>query len=446
MKNFWKFLRENFNLNALYGVMLVLPLSLLLVFQGCLKDPNAIGLNLKGDDDLLNATFTDTVTLSAYSVLEDTLNTTNLVSNFLGFIRDPVFGLTSTGIFTQIVPNGNSVNFGDSPQLDSIVLTLRYASGFYGDTLNPFVVQVYRVTEDILSDKNYYQNHILAHSSNNLTYRSDFHLYPKPNSKVRLDTIVEAHARIRLDDELGNLLLRSSSEMLSNARFKNFFKGLYICAKPLSNNGSLVNFNLTSALSGIQLYYKNDTVARRFQFLMNNETIRISNYDHDYNSGDSYFVSQVIDNDSLLGKNMLYVQCMGGVKTKISFPNIKALKDRNIVINKAELVVTNIGDNSSFFPPPNRLNILRVDKQGEQSLLPDSYYAYWGGEYNEAKREYRFRITKYLQDIILKEDYESYVYLVSYRAAADAYRLILNGTQHDLSPTRLRLELYYTEY
>jgi len=444
MKNFWNSIRANFNFYLTYCLAFIVSFILLISYLGCQQDPGSLGII----DDLLNATYTDTITLVAYSVKEDTLNTRNLQSNFLGFIRDPVFGITSTGIFAQFIPTGNSVNFGANPQLDSIVLTFRYSGNFYGDTLNPFSIQIFRLTEDISSSQVYYQNRIFAHASQNLTYDYDYRLAPKPKSKVKLDSLIEAHVRIRLNDELGTLLLRNTSQMISNETFKSFFKGLYICAKPLANNGSLVSFDLTSALSGIQLYYKNDTISRQFQFLIKTgETVRVSSYEHGYESGDPNFVKQVLDKDTLLGTKMLYVQCMGGVKTKIFFPYIKEFKDKNVVINKAELVVTNIGEELNLFPPSNNLNIFRIDKNGEQQYLPDfGTSAYWGGSYNESTKEYRFRITRYIQDIILREDYEPFVYLVANRAASDANRLILSGTNPENPFTRLRLEVYYTEY
>ena len=444
MKNYWNSRRVNFKLRPFSFLTLFVSFVLLLSIKGCQEEPGSIGLDL--DRDLLNAVFTDTITLSAHSMLEDTLNTKNLQSNFLGFIRDPVFGITSTGIYAQLVPQGNSVNLGKNPQLDSVVLTLRYAGGIYGDTLNPFTIRVHRLTEDISSTTPYYQNYLFAHFSENLTYDYDFQFYPKPKAKVKLDTIVEAHARIRLSDELGNILLRNTAEMSSNERFKNFFKGLYICAKPLANNGSLVNFNLTSALSGVQLYYKNDTVANSFQFLIkSNETVRVSSYEHDYEAGSQNFVNQVIEKDSTFGRDMLYVQCMGGIKTKISFPHIKEFKDRNIVVNKAELVITNIGEDLNLFPQPNNLNLYKLGKEGEPQVLQDAGTTYWGGNYNEETKEYRFRITRYLQDIISNEDYEATIYLVANKRASDANRLILSGTNPTDVTSRLRLELYYTE-
>ncbi|MCL2167976.1 MAG: DUF4270 domain-containing protein [Lentimicrobiaceae bacterium] len=417
-------------------------------FQSCQKDISSIGLNLKDRDDLINAIFTDSISINAYSILEDTLNTKNLISNYLGFIKDPVFGTTTAGIYTQFIPQGSSVSLGEFPQLDSIVLTLRYSGGFFGDTLNPFSIKVYRITEDISSTKPYYQNNVFAHSDENLTYKSDFILFPKPTSNVMLDTFVVAHARIKLSDELGNLFLRNVSQMASNESFKSFFKGLYICAIPLANNGSLVNFNLTSEISGIQLYYKNDTIKRQLSFpVRSTETVRISTYQHEYKQGSAEFVNQVLQKDTTLGKDILYLQSMGGVKTKISFPNIKEFKDKNVVINKAELVITNIGEDLNLFPPPNRLNIQGIDKKGEITAIPDYNTSFWGGNYDETNKEYRFRITRYIQSILLRDEYQPYLYLVTDRAAADANRLLLNGTNPtNNSSSRLRLEIYYTEY
>ncbi|MCL1866985.1 MAG: DUF4270 domain-containing protein, partial [Oscillospiraceae bacterium] len=79
----------------------------------------------------------------------------------------------------------------------------------------------------------------------------------------------------------------------------------------------------------------------------------------------------------------LYVQCMGGVKTKISFPHIKEFKNRNVVINKAELVITNIGEDINLFPQPNNLNLYKLNTEGEPQALQDAGTTYWGGNYNE---------------------------------------------------------------
>jgi len=452
MKNFWNFRPVNFNVRLLQFLFPILFISLLFTFQSCNKEPGSIGTNLK--NDLKNAVFSDTITLSAHSIREDTLNTTNLNSNFLGYLVDEVFGTTTAGIYTQFIPNATSYSLGDLPTVDSIVLTLRYTGGFYGDTLNPFMIKVYRLTEDISSEKTYYQNNSIKYDSKNLTEIPEFILYPKPNTKIKVDSLVDAHLRIRLDTLLGKDIIakiKANNGQLPDAAFKEFFKGLYICPEPLANEGSLVSFSLTSIVSGIQLYYKNNNVPRKITFNISTRTkssIRVSTYDHfDYNNASQDFKNQVLEKDSLLGREILYVQSMGGVKTKISFPNLKALRDKRIVINKAELIITNFEDNVSKYPPPARLNLQAINEKKETIFLPDyTTLDYWGGGYDKTKQEYRFRITRYIQNIILKDNLEPYIYLVVDGAARNANRLLLHGTNPPDASKRLRLEIYYTEY
>ena len=400
-------------------------------------------------DDLLNAVLTDTVTLIAYSVEDDTLNTTGLVFNFLGTLKDNVFGTTTASIYTQLAPYGNNVSFGDSPKLDSVVLTLRYTGGFYGDTLNPFTIKVYELKEDISTTTTYYQHHSIEHFDNNLTY-SDFHLYPKPKTKIKVDTLTDAHIRIRLKDELGERFIRDAKDLATDETFLKYFKGLYISAEPFRNDGSLVNFSLTASLSGIQIYYheKDNDKPKQFSLNIKRTSIRFNSYKHNYETGSADFVSQVVEKDTLKGKQVLYLQSMGGIKTKITFPYLKTFKERKVVINKAELVITNIGESLDLYPMPAKLGIQAVDLSGKLVTIPDVLTGnsnYFGGSYDEKTKEYRFRITRYIQDVIQKNKYQPYIYLVPEGAAAYANRLILKGTDTK-EPSRLRLEIYYTEY
>jgi len=465
MKNFWNFRRANFKPHPFFYSFTFLLLSLMFFSQGCKKEINSIGLDLKDPNDLLNATFTDTVTLTAYSATslfwKDTLNTTGLIFNYLGCLTEEVFGTTTASIYTQLVPAGNNFNPGDSYKLDSIVLTLRYTGGFYGDTLNPLFINIYELKEDMVANKTYDQNNTIEHYAENLS-NSVFQFFPKPNTKAKVDTLLEAHLRIRLNDELGNRFLKDYKKMATDEDFKKFFKGLFIEAIPSRNHGCLVNFSLVNALSGIQLYYKDNDKAKQFSFIINNtNTVRFNNYKHNYEVGNANFVAQVLNNDTVKGEKMLYVQSMGGVKTKIAFPNIKALKEtnangKNRVINKAELVITNIGENMNLYPVPARLGIQAVKKtSGNPSAKPElvtildaltGNSSYFGGSYDEKTKEYRFRITRYIQDIIQKDNYQNYIYLVTEGAAAYPNRLVLNGTAPADISKRLRLEMYYTEY
>ncbi|MCL2435905.1 MAG: DUF4270 domain-containing protein [Lentimicrobiaceae bacterium] len=441
MKNFWNLHRANFNLRPLHVILLLL-LTTLLVSHGCRKEPSSIGLNLRDRDNLLNATFTDTTTLTAYSVVysdSDTMNTTNLRSSYLGYVKDPVFGTTTACIYAQFIPSSTVVNFGASRELDSIVLILRYSGGWYGDTLNPIRIKVYELEESLSTSTTYNKNSSVAYSSEEITYYPNIHMRFAPNTRIRIDSLLAPHIRIRLKNELGNRFLADSSTMRS-------FKGLYICAEAFQNNGSLVNFALTDPLTSIQLYYKNDSTSNQFKLTVPTTAVRFNTYQHDHKMGNTEFVNQVIYKDTLLGEKKLYAQGFGGVQTKITFPHLKALREKKMVVNKAELVITNIGEDLSVYPPPTRLTIRGVNPSGRFVFLPDDVDdTYFGGRYDETNKEYRFRITRYIQDIILRDRFEPFIYLVVRDAPINPHRLLFKGTDTLESP-RLRLELYYTEY
>ena len=65
-----------------------LLLALIVCLLSCKKEYNSIGLNM--EDDLMGTTM-ETFDVKAWSVLHDTLNTTNMSNQQLGELHDPVF-------------------------------------------------------------------------------------------------------------------------------------------------------------------------------------------------------------------------------------------------------------------------------------------------------------------------------------------------------------------
>ena len=63
--------------------------ALLSIFASCDNENSSIGLGLT---DQVGTDFTDTVSVTAYSMLEDTISTMNMSANLIGNIHDPVFG------------------------------------------------------------------------------------------------------------------------------------------------------------------------------------------------------------------------------------------------------------------------------------------------------------------------------------------------------------------
>ena len=70
----------------------ILAIIFALSLASCNKEPDLIGIDLLPDSDYLNLSFTDTSTIIAYTVREDSLRTDELSANLLGYMNDPVFG------------------------------------------------------------------------------------------------------------------------------------------------------------------------------------------------------------------------------------------------------------------------------------------------------------------------------------------------------------------
>ncbi|MCR4681359.1 MAG: DUF4270 domain-containing protein [Bacteroidales bacterium] len=427
---------------------------LVLFFSACNHEPSPIGLDLI---DQVGTEFSDTTSIVAYSCLEDTINTTKMSANVVGNIHDPIFGDSKASIYAQFALSGSSVNFGDNPVIDSVVLTLQLSS-YYGDTTSGVGIRVYQLTEGMSSQTHYYQNSTVAFNNTPLNYQlTNYTIAPK--TSVIVDTgEYTPHIRIRLSQAFGQYLLNNQSHMSSNSDFQSFFKGL--CISAISHTGStgyMLITNMTSSLSAITLYYHNSasSTTTKYNFVCNTECPRFTNFTHEYNrSSNADFNQEVLAGDHSLGAKTLFVQATGGVKTRITFPHLqeafKAL-DNRVVINRAELVITNVEPNEQFLVQPAALSIQGIEKNtGKILYLPDDevYTSsnYFGGVYNAERQEYRFRITEYVQNLILDNStLSNSINLVVKGSSVRANRLVFGGTGLT-DEKRLRLELSYTTY
>ncbi len=435
--------------------LLVIAALISLFFISCEDELTSLGLNLRDPNDLMGTSFMDSTTIIAQSIWDDSLTTKGLSSNVLGYVNDPTFGTTKADFYAQYLLSAKSVDFGTA-NLDSIVLCIRIG-GFFGDTTTALPIRVYELDEKMSSDSVYNANSTLDHKSTNLTYDPNYTLKPLPTTRVRIDTIsYDAHIRIRLSDAFGQYFLNHEADMQTDALFADLFKGLYVTVENPNGTGSLMYINLTSSLSKIAIYYKDENVRKEFALITSTSAVRFNHYEHNYTKATPHFFSEVINNvpfggNQHVGEEILYLQPTGGVKTKIQFPTIKnAFKDKKIVINRAELVITNISTDPTHFFIPALLTIQGVAKDGSICYIPDdSYYTssdYFGGTYNTTKKEYRIRITDYIQDLILRDNFQDYFYLMVSGSGVRGNRLIFGGTDPSDISSRLRLEISYTEY
>ena len=434
-------------------------LLFVVLLSSCNKDPYEIGIDLLPASDTLNCRTTDTCTVVSFAVKQDSVRTDHSSSLILGSIMDPVFGKLTSSFYTQLRLTEDAPYFGTSPTLDSLVMVLYYSS-YYGDTTTRQHIRVYELSENLSYDSIYFSSY--THATNQ-TILADEDFTPRYSDSVKIrNTKYPAQLRVNLSkmtNYLGNKLINAPSSALeTNEAFLKFFKGLYVTAEPVSNKGAIFNFSVSTRVSSLVAYYHNtsdpENDSLQFTMAMNSGCANFIHTDHNsYLDASQELKQQIMNHDSALGTEKLFLQGMGGVKMKVKLPNIKALqKGKFIVVNDAILEMKDDSPDSVFKPPVS-ISLVRQDSAGRIGYLPDEAEGteYFGGSYNATKHTYSFRITRHIQNIlrnVYKTTFDLYVNIKSpVKNFASPNRVVLTGTKPTEAAKygdRMKLKLTYT--
>lgn len=434
---------------------LLLALIVILVgFVSCKKVPQQIGNSLQPSGNYIKVEFTGDNDIIAEVNHVDSLSTKSASLSLLGSMNDPHFGSSDLSFYTQIGLSSNSVKWGEGAVVDSVVLQMMY-SGYYGDTTSSMTVRVYEVLEDMYADSSsYYSNTSLSYDE---TALANYTFVPRPKTKSNTDddSLTNAVLRIPIDKSLGERFINDeTTAFTSNAAFMSYFKGLYLSCEPTTSTGSICYFNLLNNKSHLRVYYHNNHDTLDYSFNVSNKYVRFNHFEHDYNTAQA----PITFNDTT-NNEYLYVQSTAGVRTRLIFPNIaKWAEDMNtnVLINEAKLVLTGVSDivngisnDTTLFTPPVQLVAVKANADGSYTLLPDQFVGtnYFGGYYDPDTDQVWFRISEYIQDLILAgSDADNYgIYIYTYSGSYNAKRWIFGGPDNEDSAKRVKLEIVYSQ-
>ncbi len=434
----------------------VFLLILIFFIDSCKKDPYQVGMNLLPPSDTLNIKTIDTVSIVAYSVIQDTVRTDEASYSIIGSIMDPIFGSTTAGFYMQYQLSAEAPEFGTNPRLDSVVLCIPYGS-IYGDTTARQHLKVYEIAQDFYYDTTYYSNHTLQTYSHLL---ADHSFVPARYDSLTIGGVKGLpHIRINLSQfstYFGNKILFAPSSVLStDANFILFMKGLYIESERAAYGGALLSFDPTNSYSEIVLYYHNSTDTNlSFVLSGTSGSARFNHFDHNnYADASPRLKQQVLQHDTVLGKQELYIQGLGGVRVKLHLPFLNnLLKGGKIAINSAVLTFKNAQTDTTLQPPVT-LSLLTVDSAGNVAFLPDESEGagYAGGSYHSDSRTYFFRIARYIQQVLDGKLKNTYLYLQANDPTASVLvtnRIMLTGTKPQLpaiKTDKISLKIIYTK-
>ena len=423
----------------------------LIAFASCKKLPD-IGSSLQPNSSFIKVAFSGKHDIVAETEHIDSLSTKASSLSLVGDLNDPIFGNSNLSFYTQLGLTSNSIKWDEGATTDSIVLQMIY-SGYYGDTLTPLTLKVYEVAESMSGDSmTYYSNTSFAHGEELANYT--FSPRPRTRGNIDDDSLTTAVVRIPIDNALGEKFISNESQFASNTAFMNYFNGLYVSCEPVSGTGSICYFNLLNTKSYLRIYYHSDNDTTFYDFNVSDKYIRFNHFDHDYTTAQAPIVF-----DDTTNSQYLYVQSTAGVRSRLTFPNITQwAKDMNtnVLINEAKLIMTGangmingVDNDTLMFSQPAQLVVVKAKEDGSYSILPDQLVgtAYYNGMYDPKTDQVWFRISEYVQDLVLADsDAENYgLFVYTYSGANNAKRWIFHGPDSQDTTSRVKLEIIYSQ-
>jgi len=413
----------------------LLLLSLLLLCS-CNKEDSSIGLGLQDPATLYNG-IADTLTCTAYTVADDSLNTTNYSQGLIGFYHDATFGDAEARVFAHIANNAEGgIDYSNS-NIDSTILSLSLQDPFPSNVANLDSVEIhFEVCQlaEAIKTKDDEGNDYTYYSFDEIAVDPSMILFDGTVTMKTEDTVV----RLPLNSKMANLL--KGNNFPSNEAMIEALKGIRI--RIVGNNDMMFTLNFTASTTGLYVYrnIEGDTAVDLLtigaggthfnQFILNHTGV----------------LSNLASQDSLTGTSQLYLEPMGGTRIKLNFDaSVKQFKQNHpfAVIHYAELQLPVASTGGEDYP--ESLVVMKNLGDTLTAIIPDMADPYTAGtlnyKYDKLTNSYRLRITQHLQDM-LRTGYDRGTYVLINARRSSANRVIINGT-NVAQPTRLII--VYTE-
>jgi hypothetical protein len=413
--------------------LLTLLISLF-ILNSC-KNEGTVGLNTA--TGTISGSLVDTATVFAVTDTDNRVVTSGLTNVPLGYFKDPVMGSATANMITDINLPGAGVSTNaaytiptGTIAIDSALLILNYADGFYGDSLTSrYKVNIYQLSQRLYNTQSYYNNSSYAYNAFNVIGSKTFYSRTHDSLKVTSivsggpDTLIQVapQVRIPLDTNFIRRILFTESQS-SNLVFLNNTKGLFLTMDQTQPGAGGTFMVKAPADSSIQVYirtFNGNTVDTTIVYMNISQTA--AQITHAYSAP----VIAAYSDTAKHTDSLIYLQGLSSLRAKISLPYIKTLfksiGNNNVVINRAEIVLTAApqSDIPAYLVPQPQLTLYKFDIAGQRVSIEDASStdaraysdAIFGGFYSNITRQYHFLVTSYVQDLIsgAAVDYGTYI-------------------------------------
>ncbi len=403
----------------LHTTLLLFLISIIL-FTNCKKDNRVLDNSALPLEDGLQAVFSDTFKVDAFTLASEEIPSFNTRYKFLGANQDPVFGRTDINLYVAPIIKDNVTNtiIGNNPTFVSSEIILRADNvQFTGDTTTVMTYSVFETNTKLENSKVYYSikgdsladySKLVGSYVGKLTFLN--------NSKV---------IRIPVTNTVfANSILTNTTLVQSNENFQNTVKGFYITASgsninPLNAQGTIYKFDLEDTTSGFYVRYLNgpssptNTVVNSYKFVFYGTTasrFNVSSYSA-ISGGNTLLIKQLFNKDSVLApKTNLFIKGFSSTKIKVKIPSLKNLADSfKVSINRAEVAFKidpsySTSGGTKQYAVPSGLSLLALDSLGKVALVTDQTTSgdlnRYGGYFDASSNSYVFNIMRHVQQIV----------------------------------------------
>lgn len=404
-----------------------------LLATACTDKESDLGLNLVDPATLYDGKSVTFTADEAYSLRDDSLNTTGYTYCIIGNMTHPLFGKAGSELFTQIgLASGmNSINL-DEVDIDSVVLSLAIDNEerFYPDMDADYIFhfEVMQLAEKV-DTITYYASDSLKVDATKVFYSQNVTITP-------LDSVIN----LTLDPSIKEVLNHSGS----SEEFLEATKGLRIRIVDDADEG-MVALNMAALQTCLTAHYHygSDTTAMTYKFLIGgNDQSRhyFTHFTHDY--AGTMFDGQ----DSVEGSSKLYLEPLCGYNVRLSFDSqLKAFHEAHplATIHYAELLMPVVSSTSEDLMP-DRIMVWRCTDSTETAILDqtDGYtYLGYDGAYDESRSLFRARITEHLQRLLIEGGDPGMLLTLNSRRSS-ARSTVIAGSR---AANPIKISIVYTE-
>jgi hypothetical protein len=429
-----------------------LPLLVILFLIGCKKEKHQVGLT-NPDRIAIHTHFTDTISIKSEVVLiNDSLVTSNVTSGLdntsylmAGAYTDPLTGSIAAHAYTQLRLSQEYIELPAATP-DSAILFLSY-DYFYGDKSQAQTLNVYKLTEAISTDQVYYSN------SPGRNYD------PAAIGTVTFQASADSGANVAIKITDMAYLQAILNGPKNNSFFRTQFPGLAIL--PANNtDGAVIRINGGAAGTVMKIFYQQYGQNKVYSLNLNINAQKYYRIEND-RSGTALapLTSSYDAIETSLIANRCYLQACTGVRTRLSFPYLKKLKEDypNIVLVRGELLLqSDPASAPATYAPNTKMTLMRTEENGRIKKASDgTIYYVQGDDRVQAStgysvivdkkvddNTYSFPMKSYVQAILLDQIPNNPLIVSPVFLSSEMNRTIFNDYSGTSAPVKLKL--YFT--